>query len=102
MNDLWELNNFGTLSRDGTGDFDNDGINDLDEYLISVTVPDGDVNNDGAINVADLLLAVQHVTNVSTLTALEVARGDLYPPGTPDGVINVSDYILIQQLVLGP
>ena len=102
MNDLWELVNFGNLDRDGTGDFDGDGITDIDEYLISVTVPDGDINNDGVVNVADLLLVMQHVTNARNLTALQVARGDLYPPGLPDGTVNVSDYILIQQLVLIP
>lgn len=102
MNDLWELTNFGNLDRDGSGDFDGDGITDLDEYLIFITVPDGDINGDGVVNAADLLLAMQHVVNVRNLTALQVARGDIYPPGSPDGTINVSDYILIQQLVLGP
>ena len=102
MNDLWELVSFGTLDRDGSGDFDGDGITDIDEYLISVTVPDGDINNDGIVNVADLLLAIQQINNASSLTALQVARGDVYPPGLPDGMVNVSDYILIQQLVLGP
>jgi len=102
MNDLWELDNFQTLDRDGSGDFDGDGITDIDEYLISVTVPDGDINNDGIVNAGDLLLAMQQINNVNSLTALQVARGDLYPPGSPDGVLNVSDYILIQQLVLGP
>ncbi|PID42747.1 MAG: hypothetical protein CSB48_09250 [Proteobacteria bacterium] len=33
MEDAWELEHFGNLTRDGTGDFDNDGISDLLEYL---------------------------------------------------------------------
>ncbi len=33
MDDQWELDHFGTLGRDGTGDYDGDGITDLDEYL---------------------------------------------------------------------
>ena len=33
MDDAWELEHFGNLDRDGTGDFDGDGISDLDEYL---------------------------------------------------------------------
>ena len=32
--DAWELAQFGSLERDGSGDFDNDGISDLDEYLM--------------------------------------------------------------------
>ncbi|MFC3149443.1 putative Ig domain-containing protein [Litoribrevibacter euphylliae] len=30
--DEWELDNFGDLSRDGTGDFDGDGYTDLEEF----------------------------------------------------------------------
>ena len=33
MADDWEMQYFNTLDRDGTGDFDHDGISDLDEYL---------------------------------------------------------------------
>ena len=33
MDDAWEMENFGTLDRDGTGDFDGDGVSDLQEYL---------------------------------------------------------------------
>ena len=34
MSDAWEIDNFGDLSRDGTGDFDEDGISDLMEFLL--------------------------------------------------------------------
>jgi Tol biopolymer transport system component len=33
MDDGWELSYFGTLARDGSGDFDGDGVSDLDEFL---------------------------------------------------------------------
>jgi len=33
MDDQWELAYFGTLARDGTGDYDGDGVSDLDEFL---------------------------------------------------------------------
>ncbi|XXF08319.1 hypothetical protein J3Q00_20410 [Pseudomonas sp. D2-3] len=32
MDDDWELEHFGNLDRDGAGDFDGDGISDLDEF----------------------------------------------------------------------
>ncbi|MFH0729314.1 MAG: Ig domain-containing protein [Pseudomonadota bacterium] len=33
LSDEWEMKYFGTLDRDGNGDFDGDGISDRDEYL---------------------------------------------------------------------
>jgi YD repeat-containing protein len=33
MNDAWELQYFGTLARDGSGDFDGDGTSDLAEFI---------------------------------------------------------------------
>jgi len=33
MLDAWEMQHFGSLDRDGTGDFDQDGISDLEEFL---------------------------------------------------------------------
>ncbi len=32
MSDGWEWNHFGTFNRDGTGDYDDDGVTDLDEF----------------------------------------------------------------------
>ncbi len=43
MDDEWEEEHFGTLDRDGTGDFDGDGISDLDEFL-NGTNPTGTEN----------------------------------------------------------
>jgi len=42
MPDAWERAHFGELGRDGTGDYDGDGITDLDEYLLGSdpTAPD--------------------------------------------------------------
>ena len=42
MDDAWEMKYFNTLDRDGTGDFDRDGISDLDEFLLAT---DPIVNN---------------------------------------------------------
>lgn len=39
--DDWELTYFGTLDRDGTEDFDGDGISDFDEYRSSTNPADG-------------------------------------------------------------
>ena len=33
MPDAWEMTTFGSLARDGTGDLDQDGYTDLEEYL---------------------------------------------------------------------
>jgi len=38
MDDQWERDWFGNLTRNGTGDFDQDGQNDRQEFLAS-TVP---------------------------------------------------------------
>ena len=42
MPDDWETDHFGAADRDGSGDFDGDGISDLDEYLngFDPTTPD--------------------------------------------------------------
>ena len=47
MPDEWELVNFGDLFRDGTSDFDSDGLIDADEYLCGASPLSPDTDGDG-------------------------------------------------------
>lgn len=43
MDDSWETAHFGDTSRNGTGDFDNDGVTDLAEFMAG-TIPTDDTS----------------------------------------------------------
>lgn len=58
MDDAWEQQYFGNLSRDGTGDFDGDGASDLAEFLAG-TLP----NNPASV------LKVTTLTTASSVSA---------------------------------
>jgi Tol biopolymer transport system component len=42
MDDAWEVQFFGSLARDGSGDFDGDGVSDLMEFLAGTNPADPD------------------------------------------------------------
>jgi hypothetical protein len=65
--------------------------------LLPVTA-NGDINGDGNVNVADILLAERHVFESAPLTAGQIARGDLAPAGNGDGVLTVADIYRIFDL----
>lgn len=46
MVDAWELHYFGTLDRDGTGDYDGDGLLDSDEYVWGTDPKNADTDSD--------------------------------------------------------
>ena len=48
LDDAWETSEFGDLSRDGSGDADDDGLSDLDEYLLGTDPNVADTDGDGA------------------------------------------------------
>jgi hypothetical protein len=93
-------------------DSDMDGFNDDVEInagtnpLDSLSFPaDGDINNDGSVNVVDLMLATQIALGLKTPTADEMLHGDVAPLiaglPTPDNDINAADLVVIQRKVFG-
>lgn len=47
LSDAWELSSFGTLARDGTGDYDNDGLTDAREQALGTNPGNRDSDGDG-------------------------------------------------------
>jgi hypothetical protein len=48
MSDAWEIYYFEELGRDGAGDFDGDGLTDLEEFLNGTDPGDRDTDGDGS------------------------------------------------------
>lgn len=69
------------------------------------TLPDGDLNNDGTVNVADALRALQISVGLITQTATDLAKGDVAPlvanKPASDGKINTGDAVVILQKIVG-
>ena len=65
---------------------------------VSVII-DGDVNDSKSVNVGDLLLILQVVLKEPVTPGIDPGRADLYPSGAPDGIINLSDLILLQKMI---
>ena len=95
-------------------DTDGDGVNDGAEVAASTDpldntsyplIADGDVNGDGQVDLADLLLAMRILNGQYTPTPEEQARWDVAPLVSgvpqPDGQNTLGDYVVLQRKVLG-
>ena len=58
----------------------------------------GDVNLDGSINVADIVIMVQYILGLVQFNDADICTADV----NPDGVINVVDIVQTVQFILGP
>jgi len=97
--------NPGTDTNPFNSDTDGDGYLDgVDPVPLHFNYADGNVAPWGAIdadvNSADLLVCLQFVLGLKTPTDEDLAHGDLYPIGSPDGEIGLPDYIQLQKLIL--
>jgi hypothetical protein len=95
-------------------DTDGDGVNDELEVaagtdpLSNTSTPvlhDGDVNNDGLVNTADLIIAIQILIGQRLATPIELAHLDVAPlignVPSVDGQFNLGDYLVLQRKVIG-
>ena len=84
-----------------TGDDDQviDVVNQLDIFY-------GDINNDGFVDLADLILIREYILERIDFTPEEFERADLAPwasgnlTPSPDGKVNVQDLALLQNIIL--
>lgn len=112
LSDGDEVNVYSTnpLSLDSDGDSYSDdeeilaGTNPNDNTSIP-NVATGDLNDDGKVDVVDVLIAIRISTGAIAPSADQILRGDVAPKidGTsvPDGVINAGDLLLIQRAAIG-
>jgi len=80
------------------------GTNPLDSSSFPVS-PDGDLNDDGSVDVRDVLIGYRVLMGEITLTPFQEGRGDVAPLvngiATPDGEFNLGDVLVIQRKALG-
>jgi hypothetical protein len=70
----------------------------------SITNPNGDIDNNGVVNLADVLLALKIAAGLPGFpqpTGTALFLGDVAPTGAPNGVIDTADALLILRKVLG-
>jgi hypothetical protein len=80
MPDYWEYEYFGDLSRDGTGDYDDDGFTDLQEYQNGTDPAKADTDGDGMPDGWEIQYGLNPLVND--------ASGDL----DGDGYTNLQEY----------
>ena len=73
----------------------------LREVVVWCAGMPGDLNDDGMLDVGDLILMEQALTGAITLAPMIFDRADLHPGGG-DGLLGPGDLLALQQLVLAP
>jgi len=109
-NGIFEAGETDPLNFDTDGDGYNDGeevaadSDPLDMNSIPAS-PDGDLNNDGVVNVVDVLIAQQILNGQLIPTVEQLAHGDVAPLisgiPTPDAQFNLGDLIVITRKATG-
>jgi hypothetical protein len=113
LSDGDEVNIYGTdpvLTDTDSDGFDDEveiaaGSDPLDDTSVPAPLADGDINDDGQVNAADLLLAMRILNGQYIPTQEEQARWDVAPLvngiPAPDLQNNAGDYLVLERKVLG-
>ena len=80
-------------------DSDGDGIIDADDPLpFDFNYQDGDINNSSTVDAGDIAVTTQIVLGMRDPDTAHYQHLDVYPPGAPDGIINMPDLLLVIQM----
>jgi Ca2+-binding EF-hand superfamily protein len=71
-------------------------IRQVINYLDQFSYISGDINQDGAINIQDLVLAVSVILNTYELSQAQFYAADV----NTDGIINIQDIIIILNMII--
>ena len=87
-------------------DTDGDGIPDNQDPEPLLVAIAGDIaplgSPDGQVNAADYLVCLRAVLGIINPPYSDIQNADLYPSGSPDKTVDLSDLILLQELVMHP
>jgi len=91
----------GGQDRNGDGYVDGELQTGTDPLLASSFPGDGDINQDGIVDVGDIVLIHQIVLGLITPTAEEILHSDVAPVSGPDGSVNTADILILTRMALG-
>jgi hypothetical protein len=87
---------------DGQEDYDGDNLVNVDDPLpLLINYADGDLDDNGTVDVADSLLAMRIASGLLTTTTVHLQHGDVTPMGATDGVIDLSDALMVMRKAAG-
>src|SRR3569623_644809 len=92
----------GTPTQIGTFSFSYSAANGTAALAqLVVNPPDGDLNDDGQVDVADIALLERIELGLATATPLQQVSADVSPAGAPDNVIDLADLQRLKRMALG-
>lgn len=93
LSDNWEFSSFGTLNETASGDYDSDGLTNLEEFSLGTTPTAPDTDGDGVTDGDEV--------NLYGLDPNLSNTGDVAPRGSPNGLVNAGDLVVMSRLVTG-
>lgn len=77
-----------------------DSYSPISGLAITAVIYTGDINADGAVDIADLQLLQKKLLGSATLNSQQAVRADIFPIGVGDAAIDVADLWALQQKLL--